>query len=304
MHLMQKLFSAAPFPEHPAGSDEAVLTIGDLQALGFELLLALDAFCRRHDLRYCLCGGTLLGAVRHQGFIPWDDDVDVFMARPDYDRLVELMRSESIAPDTKFACLENDGFHRPFARVYDLRTTVQRKQLIPASGDHAWIDILPVDGLPDDRSAIERLYRRRDLLNRWNFSAFWKTGTGSRKKQIIKRWIKRPLVMAVGSRRWAKMLDRLGRSRPYGECRLVGCVTGGRYGPGEAMERSAYERTVTVTFEGREFPTMSCWKEYLTGIYGDYMQLPPPEQRRPHLDYVTMPKAALEAARAGFALKR
>ena len=295
---MSFLFPRQIFPERPAGPDEAVLNVQDVQMLAYDLLLALDAFCAKHDLRYYLCGGTLLGAVRHHGFIPWDDDVDVFMSRPDYDRMVELCSREEVAPDTEFACLENGKFLRPFARIYDLRTQVQRKTRTPASGAHVWIDILPVDGLPDDPKAIARLYKRRKWLNHQNYEAFWKRGTGNRKKVILQHWLGMPLASGLGARRWAGIIDRIGRSRPFETSRLVGCVTAGRYGAGEAMPREAYMIPAEVTFAGRAFPTMSCWNEYLTGIFGDYMTPPPEDMRHTHLQYVTMPKAQLEAVRA------
>ena len=291
------LFSKVKFPERPAGPDEVVLGVRDVQVIGLELLDAFDAFCRRHGLRYYLCGGTLLGAVRHGGFIPWDDDVDVIMARPDYDRLVKLCEAGEIAPDTQFACLENGRFPRPFARVYDLKTQVQRKYHKPVSGAHVWIDILPIDGLPKEEKKLKRLYGVRFYINKYNFWAMWKPGTGNRKRIVLRHWRYCWFAMPIGAMRWARLLDRMGRSRPYETFDTVGCFTAGRYGPGEAMPKEAFEIPVKVSFEGRELETMSCWKEYLTGIYGDYMSLPPEDKRVPHLDYVTMRRADYDALR-------
>lgn len=271
--------SKAKFPEHPAGPDEVVLDILDVQAITLDLMDQFDAFCKKHGLRYYLCGGTLLGAVRHKGFIPWDDDIDLFMSRTEYDRLVKICETEQIAPDTQFACLENGRFPRPFARVYNLKTMVQRKVRVPASGPHVWIDILPVDGLPKGEKKLTRLYKLRTLINMYNFGALWKPGTGNRKKSVIWRWRYCWLALLVGAENWAKLLDRMGRSRPYEKYDTVGCFTAGRYGPGEAMSRAEFEIPAKVTFEGRELETMSCWEKYLTGIYGDYMQLPPEEKR-------------------------
>ena len=294
------LFSKVKFPERPAGRNEIVLDIRDVQAVSLELLEQFDAFCKQHGLRYYLCGGTLLGAVRHKGFIPWDDDIDLFMSRPDYDRLVAICASEKtpFGENIRFACLENGLFPRPFARLYDLKTEVQRKYHTPISGAHVWIDILPVDGLPKDPKVLKRLYGVRYYINKYNFGSMWKPGTGNRKKTILRRWRYYWFAGPIGPIRWAKLLDKMGRSRPYETFDTVGCFTAGRYGPGEAMPKAEYEKTALVTFEGREYETMACWKEYLTGIYGDYMQLPPEDKRIPHLDYVTMRRADHEALRA------
>ncbi|MGN0803010.1 MAG: phosphorylcholine transferase LicD, partial [Candidatus Faecivicinus sp.] len=220
---------------------------------------------------------------------------DVVMARPDYDRLVKLCEADAFGPDTRFACYENGLFMRPFARIYNLKTRVQRKYYINSSGPHVWIDILPVDGLPADPKALEHLYWRRWHLNRLNCGAMWRVGCASRKLYVLKKWTYYPLARIPGARFWGGRLDRLGRSRPYADSDTVGCLTGGRYGVGEAMPRAAFEIPAKVTFEGRECETMSCWKEYLTGIYGDYMKLPPESQRVPHLDYATMSRQDYEA---------
>ena len=288
------------FPERPAGPGEVVLDINDIHALCLRLLDLFTAYCDAHGLKYYLCGGTLLGAVRHGGFIPWDDDLDLFMARPDYQRLLQLMQRGEIAPGTMFACTENGRFCRPFARIYDLSAPVQRKNLVPASGPYAWIDILPVDGLPDDPRAIEKIYKRRYKLNRYNFGAYWKFWHGPRRLYKIRHlcaWIPGALL---GPKFWSGRIDRLGKAVPYGSTGKVGCVTGGRYGPGEAMPLDAYEKPVTLSFEGRQLPAMSCWHEYLTGIFGDYMQLPPEDERWPHLNYVTMKKEDYAKLKAQF----
>lgn len=284
------LIKQPPFPRRPAGPNEVVLGVRDVQALGLELLLAFDAFCKAHDLHFYLCGGTLLGAVRHQGFIPWDDDVDLFMSRPEYDRLVELMKTETLGEDLIFACGTNGRFDRPFARIYYQRTQVQRKRWKPCSGPHTWIDILPVDGLPSDPEALRKLYKLRIRLNHYNFTTMWIFGTGNRDLMVLKKIPDYILSRIVGAKRWCAMIDKLGRKRPYETSDTVGCLTAGAYGPGEAMPRSEYEIPTDITFEGHVFQTMSCYKTYLTGIYGDYMTPPPPEKRHPHMDYVTMMK--------------
>ena len=291
------LYSKVRFPERPAGKDEVVLNIHDVQAVTLELLERFDAFCKEHGLKYYLCGGTLLGAVRHKGFIPWDDDIDLFMSRPEYDKLISLCADHTgiFGADTRFACPENGGFMRPFARIYYTKTDVQRKYYDRTSGMHVWLDILPVDGLPDNDKTLERLYKFRWHLNRLNCAVMWKTGCGARKLHVIKKWTYYPFAKLMGVKFWCNALDHLGRKRPYETFPQIGCLTGGRYGVGERMDKAAFEIPAKITFEGREYETMSCWKEYLTGIYGDYMQLPPENKRQPHLDYVTMQRTDYEA---------
>lgn len=276
-------------------ADRVQLNIRDVQTIAYDILLVFDEFCKKHNLSYYLCGGTLLGAVRHKGFIPWDDDVDLFMSRPEYEKLIKICETESFGEDLVFACPENGRFMRPFARIYFTKTEVERKYYIKSSGPHTWLDILPVDGLPEGEDVRKRLYARRNRLNFMNFLTMWKPGTYFRKLMLMYNTVLYPFAMLVGVKRWCGMLDKLGKRVPFETAKTVGCVTAGRYGPGEAMPRDAYEIPATVTFEGREFKTMSCWKEYLTGIYGDYMKLPPESRRQPHLDYTTMSRADFDA---------
>ena len=272
---------------------QVVLNVRDIQMINLEMLDAFDAFCRKHGLPYCLCGGTLLGAVRHKGFIPWDDDLDVFMARPDYERLIEVCKSEPIAEGMTFACPQNGGFMRPFARIYFNCTSVWRRSFNEDSGSHVWMDILPVDGLPPESDKWEKLYFKRKMMDHFNMMTMWKIGNIARKLDYIKK----PLYFIIGchfrgrkggARYWCHRLEKFSKRYPFETSRYVACVSGGRYGAGEAMLREDYLKPATVQFEGRQLPAMGCWREYLTGIFGDYMTLPPEDRRYPHLDTVKM----------------
>lgn len=271
------------------------LNLQDVQAVGLDILLEFDAYCKRHGLRFYLCGGTLLGAVRHGGFIPWDDDVDVFMARPDFDRLIELCETEPVGEDYDLACVLNGKLPRAFAKLYFTRTHVERPYIKSIGGPHVWIDILPVDGLPDDPEAHKRLLRLRNFIEKRNLNAMWKVGTGHRKKMILQYSIGYPLSVLVGQWRWARWMDRLGRRLPYETSQTVGTLVSGRYGPGEAMPKDRYEIPASIDFAGHTFETMSCYREYLSGIYGDYMTPPPENCRGVHVQNVTMSWADFDA---------
>lgn len=279
-----------------ARQDDAVaLNLKDVQAADLEILLHFDAYCKKHGLRYYLCGGTLLGAVRHGGFIPWDDDVDVFMARPDFDRLFALCEEEPIGEDLELCSVQNHKLPRAFAKVFWKRTRVVRPYLKPIGGANLWIDILPVDGLPSDKKVYRRLRALRDFLEMHNLTSMWRVGRGHRKKMILEYALRYPLAIAVGKWRWAEWMDKLGRKRSYEAYDTVGTLVSGRYSyDGEVMPKAKFEIPVSIEFEGHNFETMSCYKEYLSGIYGDYMT-PPPNPKAAHIEGVSMARADYDA---------
>lgn len=247
-----------------------------------KMLVAFRDFCRELDLRYSLCGGTLLGAVRHRGFIPWDDDVDVCMPRPDYDRFLELGNAfaDRCAIDLEGYCgLDLDS--SPFVKL--LHREIAVKADVDADESRLWIDVFPVDALPDDDMENNRLYGNVKRIRRlilFQHSAPC-CQNSSIKNAVIA--ISRPLLGVLHADRWsACRLQEIAAQRPWGSTSHVGALTWGLYGPGERMPLEAFDSTVAVDFEGESFSAMNCWHEYLLGIYGNYMELPPENERLSH----------------------
>lgn len=273
------------------------LTLEEIQALCLDILRFVDRICKAEHIQYFMSGGTLLGAVRHGGFIPWDDDVDVFMPRPDYDRMVEICRTEPVGDRLELANYRSGGLMRAFSKLYDTKSSVERRNHKEEAGKHIWIDILPVDGLPDDPEAIAKLLKLRSYIGKINMNAMWKFGVGQNKRLVMKRMLYYPLAKVVGAKRWAALLDWMARRHPYEKCDTVGCFIAGRYGKGEAMPRAKFEIPDEIAFEGHMFGVMSCYKEYLSGIYGDYMTPPPANRRYTHVRGMYMEPDAYRALR-------
>ena len=168
------------------------LTLAQIKETELEILLVLDRICRENDLKYSMCAGTLLGAVRHQGFIPWDDDIDICMPRPDYMRLIEMNRKGSaLPPYLKLCCYEDGTLESPYMKIMDLRTYIREENYTQRDVRSLWIDVFPVDGLPDSEQETRRLYRRALLLCKLSVAAVVHTGYGkTRLKRILK-----PLVV-------------------------------------------------------------------------------------------------------------
>ena len=145
------------------------IKVEDLQNKMLEMLLYFDEFCRENSLKYYVCGGCLIGVVRHKGFIPWDDDIDLFMPRPDYERLAKIWNKK--ADIKKFVyCRTNREhiYHDGGASIRDIRTTYINRHSVNEDIEHGIaLEIMPIDGCP-----TFFLSRWRQIINAFVFSLF------------------------------------------------------------------------------------------------------------------------------------
>ena len=257
------------------------LQTDDIKKIELNILMFFDNFCRKNDLKYYLSGGTLLGAIRHKGFIPWDDDIDVCMPRNDYEKLIQIFPEEY---ENRYILksIQRENFVFPFVKLIDKNTKIFSKYNNSCVDSNLWIDILPVDGLPKDNEELRRLYKSVDFYRKLLMLNFANIGQGSTK---LKRFLK-PIAIffakIIGVDRCLTKMEKIAKTYDYDKSDYVGAITWGLYGMGERMKKSEFEKTIYVDFEEHKFPTFSCWDSYLKGLYGNYMKLPPVEKRKTH----------------------
>lgn len=260
------------------------LTLREIQMTELQILLDFQQVCEKYHLKFYLCGGTLLGAVRHKGFIPWDDDIDVMMPRTDYDKLMKLEKEQGIFnKHLKLYSFEMKNADYPFAKVVNMNTTILQQYAEDESLSHIWIDIFPADGLPKDNDEAERIYKKVGRYRKALTLCWAKVGEGTTKLKRYAKYLFVPMAKTVGAHYWCKQIVQMSRQYGYEEAEYAGVISWGLHGLGERCLKEKFEKSVEVEFEGYKFPAMSCWKEYLTGLYGDYMQLPPEEEREVHM---------------------
>lgn len=232
------------------------LSITEKQKILLEILEEIDGFCRTNNIPYSLSWGTLLGAVRHGGFIPWDDDADIIMLREDFDRFLKSYKSEKyhLLFDTSN---EDEYFYTGFAKVSDPSTFRVEKRFKSKYG--VAVDIFPLEAVPEDpeerRKAMHRMMRvhnrmyhrqKKDLLS--FFKAYYRS-----------------------MKSWARKSYKLTHSGKYDGSPLVAQVIG------TDNYRSVFEKTIfddlaEIDFEGRKFLTVRDTHKYLTAHYGkNYM---------------------------------
>lgn len=247
------------------------------------MLDEIGRICKKHNLRYFLVHGSLLGAVRHRGFIPWDDDLDIAMPRNDYDRFIEFASRElpeNLSVHTPIT--EKDIFWGGYARMRDSRTTAIEPRDMGHQGNLGiWVDILPFDVCTQDDRRFEKKERKICLFQKLISAGIY--GRDFRTYMGIKHWkwqLYRLIAKCCGHDRLCRKLDAAQRMYTGEEADQIAFFTGmGKY---RRLQASNFEGTEELEFAGRRVPVPVGYEKYLFEIMGrDYMKYPPEEERKP-----------------------
>ena len=257
------------------------LNLQEVQQRELEIFKVLTQICSKYGIRYCLAGGTLLGAVRHKGFIPWDDDIDVNMPRDDYDLLLSHADEINASGDYKLAACELGNLNYPFAKIYDLHTSIRKLYDHDETEKNLWIDIFPMDGLPDDEREVRKIFNKTLAARRILRVKQARTGEGKTAFRRLLKPLVKTLCMPLPDDKILDYINRTCRTYKVDECGYMGGIANG-YGPQERVPRKLYLKSVPMQFEDMEVSAPGCWEYYLKNLYGDYMQLPPEDKRVTH----------------------
>lgn len=252
----------------------------EIKVLQMDVLSAIDYFCSERGIRYSMSNGTLLGAVRHKGYIPWDDDIDIYVPREDYNRLISefpmLYKGRY-----KIVSLERDSlWDKPYAKAYDDKT-IMIENIISKANIGVNIDIFPIDEVPDDNNEwIEYDKARRRQQNLFALKFVKISSKRSLAKNII-LLLFRLITGFYSTRKWAQKLDVLAQrhdGKGYGRC--FECCQG--IFQKKPFSKVLFDNIVDFPFEDRHFKAFVDADVYLRNGFGDYMQLPPVEKRVTH----------------------
>ena len=258
-----------------------LLTPEENKAILVEILDVIDAFCRQNGIKYSLTGGTLLGAIRHKGFIPWDDDLDLTMPRPDYDRFRKTFKADGYT--LADLSLRNDCVEA-FVKVCKDGTVQVDKNF----GRELWgvnVDVFPLDGAPSE--GLAEHYAAMDTLRQKAFQIcpYYKSVKKGRFALKVKYALKRLRYFYPGSfMSLKKKLVENQKAIPYETASVVGpyyWVEKTR----AFLPKPVFDELGTVTFEGKEYLSVKDYDTLLKALFGDYMQLPPVEKRVSHHAY-------------------
>ena len=247
------------------------------------LLNELDAFCRRSGITYFLASGTLIGAVRHRGFIPWDDDVDVCMTRTEYERFLSLY-----APSSGRFRLCHAGADKayafPYAKLTDTGTVLIEHVAKPYPLG-VYLDIFPMDNLPGPyKKACACVRRIKRLLKIKEIKDMRLTRErGAAKNLVI--LLAKTAVCPIGRGALARRIGRAASKDKDRDTPYIGGLVNNCYGEREIFRREAFDEAVEMPFEGKTYPVPKMYDHILNTMYGDYMTPPPEEKRVSHHGY-------------------
>ena len=255
--------------------------VDELKTIQLEILDVAANFCEERGIRYWLNAGTLIGAIRHKGYIPWDDDIDLGMLRPDYDRFIKEFNGTY--PRYEFHCVENDEqYYMPFGKVYDNNTVLYEPDETGVKMA-VNIDIFVYDNAPDDETQCRRMLFRHMIYERLNMARVLPVHSrpnGNIIRKILVYIMRTAVHMIPRSVMPAnyfavKTVQNAKRFMNY-DTKRVGSFSG----PSRIVwDKDLLRSFVDVEFEGRKYKAPVGYDAWLKASYGDYMT-PPPEHKR------------------------
>ena len=264
------------------------LTIEEIHKVELDALVELDRICRDNGFKYMIYYGTLLGAVRHGGFIPWDDDIDIIMPRPDFEALLTYCEShkDDLLPYRLIYFTNTPNYAYPIGRFSDTRYHVD----VNGTNEYGlglFVDIYPYDGCGNELKNVKSIVRKNCFIRHFLMMAGTKNPFASKYGFIIS-FLKRlafPLVKKLGPVFFINIERRTIRRYSYAESKYVCPAMWLTYGEKEIVERYDIEETETILFEGTHFMCPKNPQNHLKRLYGDFKKLPPLEKQVSTHDY-------------------
>ncbi|MDT2638335.1 LicD family protein [Enterococcus dongliensis] len=262
------------------------MNLDEIKQTALNMLIYVDDICQKNNLRYSIYYGTLLGAVRHGGFIPWDDDIDIVLPRPDYEKLLQILEKDL---NYRLASSMNRSPYRyTFSKLFDPKTKLISKQIFDYEGKDAgvFIDIFPLDGVPNEKKTQKNFAIEMDSykVGFMNTLGLMYARSYSYFRSFIKIILKFPfylnLIRQGDYLYWRELYEKNSLRYPFDQSKFCGHLEYIKYDkaiyPTDWFSKDNFER---INFEGHKISAIKNTDLFLTKYYGDYMTLPPKEEQ-------------------------
>ena len=261
--------------------------MNDIQAHLLDMLKWTHSFCKANEIPYYIIGGTMLGAVRGNGFIPWDDDIDIIIPRPDYDRFCNLLSKPNGKYIVETPYSDGTDYIYGYAKLYDTDTLLIENLKRPLRRG-LFIDVFALDGLGNSIEEARRNYKKIDRLYMLltartcaiNKRRKWYKNIAIRMMRLVPDFI-------IDDNKLARKLDRICASFGYTENKYVAnCIS--TYRSREIIEKRVFGKPTEYVFEDTIVCGVENYNEYLTNLFGDWRKLPPVEKQISLHDYIQL----------------
>lgn len=268
------------------------INLEELKKIELNILKDVVEFCDANQINYFLCGGTLLGAVRHNGFIPWDDDIDIMIPRPDYKQFIKIYNKNRQCSYYEAHAIDNDeNYWRTHCQVFDIRTMLFSVDALRDKNkkNSIFVDIFPIDGMPKN-IILQKLYFLFYLLlhaihcgNILKIQPSYHYGKGISIKNKIRSYIKYIFIFMFrpfNTKKIIKFCDWYAQLYDYNESEYVALVAEyGDFGSKGIVTKKIYDGFKYLYFEGLKVKVPQDYETYLKTVFGNYMKLPPENER-------------------------
>ena len=251
------------------------ISIEDARDLQVQMLHYIDHVCTQNDIEYYLFGGTMLGAIRHKGFIPWDDDIDIAVKREDYQRLLDKLEKGSEIYETMYF-EKNSDYYYLIGKLVDKRTSIIEKNYKTIDALGIYIDIFPLDYLPENKiekkKIVDKVFFYRSILY---YSVFTKDQF---RRASTRRKFCCILSKIYGTNRAIRKADWWCKCIKQPQAKYIIDLVG-MPRKDILVDKSVFDESIRVPFEDGEYPVPVNFDRYLSASYKNYMELPPEKDR-------------------------
>lgn len=267
-----------------------VKSIEELHKIDLDIVKDFKRICDENEFKYYMIGGTLLGAIRHGGFIPWDDDIDIGMPRDDYEKFL-LIANDELKKNLKISNFKtNEKYQYYISRIIDLNNPIVEKRIRNNNKNvHASIDIFPIDGTPNN-FFIRKLYYFRVMFHRALMSLYYRDSIDKERKRSKTESIlvfileKIPFERIISASHEKNKIDKILKSQSIDKSDNIGTIMGA-YRTREIVPKIYFSSGREYKFEDIYLNGPSMYDEYLTHMYGKYMDIPSLDERKSHFEF-------------------